>query len=212
MAGNPEWCLPASRWAQKFEDWIESGDPESLRNAGIFFDLRHVCGDTSLCRQLSDFIAPRASGNVRFQKQLADASLRNRIPIYATAWRGEWLSDLLGNFEKSDSLDLKLQGLMPIVEAARVFALSCGITETGTRRRLRLCMEAGRLPAEEVAAWIDAFDFIQLMRLRIQHSEGREGAVMLEPGHLSLLDKRILKEALRQARKIQQRLELDFPG
>ncbi|MCU0940252.1 MAG: hypothetical protein MUC86_14220 [Burkholderiaceae bacterium] len=35
---------------------------------------------------------------------------------------------------------------------------------------------------------------------------------VVDPRQLSPLDRRILKESFRQARKVQQRLELDFPG
>ena len=70
-----------------------------------------------------------------------------------------------------------------------------------------------------MAAWIDSFEFLQLMRLREQHRRGQTGAQdesanpnAVSPRDLSPLDRRILKESFRQARKIQQRLEMDFPG
>jgi CBS domain-containing protein len=75
------------------------------------------------------------------------------------------------------------------------------------------------VPAEETRAWIESFEFLQLMRLRAQLG-GEEGEQALRqagdspntirPGRLSVLDRRILKEAFRQARKLQQRLELDY--
>jgi signal-transduction protein with cAMP-binding, CBS, and nucleotidyltransferase domain len=40
--------------------------------------------------------------------------------------------------------------------------------------------------------------------------EGNPNVVPL--AELSALDRRILKEAMRQVRKLQQRLELDYPG
>lgn len=212
MAGNPEWCLPFEAWKDRFQGWIDSGNPDALLNASIFFDLRPIAGDHGLCSRLQDFVVIAASANVRFQKQLADAALRNRVPVSVAGWGAEWLADIFGNMHKSATLDLKLRGAMPIVDAARVFALASGIHETGTRTRLLRCVELGRLRGDEVAAWIDAFDFIQLMRLRMQHGVSRELSTLPDPTRLSALDKRILNEALRQARKIQQRLELDYPG
>jgi CBS domain-containing protein len=212
MAGNPQWCLHFSEWKEKFGNWIESGDPDSLLNASIFFDLRPIAGDHGLCSRLQEFILPAAAGNVRFQKQLADSALRNRVPISVAGWGPEWLADIFGSRQKHATLDLKLRGAMPIVDAARVFALGSGVSLTGTRNRLLRCVELGRLRDDEVAAWIDAFDFIQLMRLRLQHGESRQPASLTDATRLSALDKRILNEALRQARKIQHRLELDYPG
>jgi CBS domain-containing protein len=56
------------------------------------------------------------------------------------------------------------------------------------------------------------------MRLRAQHRRAQSYAGAADNpnevalGDLSALDRRIINEAFRQARKVQQRLELDFPG
>ena len=69
------------------------------------------------------------------------------------------------------------------------------------------------MPSEEVAALADGFHFIQLLRLRHQHAEqqhGRPGNNLIRPDELNEVDRLILKEAFRQARKLQQRLRLDY--
>ena len=66
---------------------------------------------------------------------------------------------------------------------------------------------------DEAAAEVDAFNFIQLLRLRHQHAEqtqGRPGDNLIRPDDLNEVDRRILKEAFRQARKLQLRLKLDY--
>ena len=79
------------------------------------------------------------------------------------------------------------------------------------------------MPFERTEAILEglvaAFEFFQLMRLRAQHRrEHAYGASHddnpneVELRLLSPLDRRILNESFRQARKVQQRLELDFPG
>jgi CBS domain-containing protein len=60
---------------------------------------------------------------------------------------------------------------------------------------------------------VDSFHFIQLLRLREQQSDGGEGGQghnLIYPDRLNELDRRILKEAFRQARKLQQKLRLDY--
>ncbi|WP_366932386.1 putative nucleotidyltransferase substrate binding domain-containing protein [Propionivibrio sp.] len=69
------------------------------------------------------------------------------------------------------------------------------------------------ISVDEASAAADGFNFIQLMRLRHQHAEqtqGRAGDNLLRPDDLNEVDRRILKEALRQARKLQRRLKLDY--
>jgi CBS domain-containing protein len=69
------------------------------------------------------------------------------------------------------------------------------------------------IPEAEVEAWLSSFFFIQMLRLRGQHEESEAGRVMdnrIDPDQLNDLDRRILKEAFRQARKVQGRMALDY--
>ena len=106
---------------------------------------------------------------------------------------------------------------MPLVDAARIWALAAQLTETNTAERLRRLASLGRIPERDAAGWIDAFEFLQLARLRAQHRSSAAAASGANPNEidiaeLSPLDRRILKESFRQARKAQQRLMLDYPG
>jgi len=99
------------------------------------------------------------------------------------------------------------------VDAARVLSLRTGVDATSTVQRLRQGGSRIGMPAEELAAMADGFHFIQLLRLRHQHLDtdhGSSGDNRVKPDDLNELDRRILKEAFRQARKIQLRLKLDY--
>ncbi len=209
MARNPRWCLSQQQWRVQFEEWIDQGDPRSLLEASIFFDFRGLYGRLGMAAELRSQVVQRASRNERFLKQMADNALRNRAA--QTGLFENWLGS-------TTPIDIKLHGTVLLVDAARIWALAAGLTSTHmpthTPTRLRLCVTQGRLPEREVAAWIDAFEFLQLLRLRVQH-EGAANAAhpnLVHPDALSAIDQRILKESLRQARKAQQRLMLDYPG
>jgi CBS domain-containing protein len=213
MARNPAWCLDAPAWAALFAGWIDRGDPQALLNASVFFDLRGLIGQTALATQLRSDVLQRAQGNRRFLKQMADNALRNRAPS------GGLFDGLLGGGEPSGPIDLKMSGTVPFVDAARIWTLAAGIDEVNTSRRLRALAAAGKLPQADADNWIDAFEFMQLMRLRTQHqraqrpeAEQGDNPNVIDPATLSALDRRSLRESFRQARKVQQRLELDFPG
>jgi CBS domain-containing protein len=80
-------------------------------------------------------------------------------------------------------------------------------------QRIKQAASLMNISPEEAAAVIDGFNFIQLLRLRHQHSEqmqGRDGNNLIRPDDLNEVERRILKEAFRQARKVQQRLKLDY--
>jgi CBS domain-containing protein len=111
------------------------------------------------------------------------------------------------------TIDLKLHGSRPFVDAARVLALAFGLAQTGTAERL--CAAAGdlRMAPREMSAIVDAFFFVQKLRLRIQarpESHLHAGANQIDLQSLNDFERQGLKEALKQARKLQQRLALDY--
>lgn len=212
MAMNPRWCLSLPEWRDVFAQWIDRGDPESLLAVSIFFDFRSLWGDGSLAQDLRAFVAPRAQANARFQKQLAENAMRNRPPL---SWRGEIVerADASG----TEGLDIKLFGSMPITDGARLFALATGVHATGTLDRLAEGGARKGAAEADLADWRDAFNYLQMLRLRTQHRRIRheippsDNPNLVPVASLSALDLRVLKEALRQVRKLQQRLSLDYP-
>ncbi|WP_223293864.1 DUF294 nucleotidyltransferase-like domain-containing protein [Sideroxydans lithotrophicus] len=207
MASNPKWCMSLEEWKQTFSAWIRSGSPEALLHASIFFDFRALYGAQHLAEDLRSWLARVASDNSRFLYMMAENALRNRPPL-----------GVIRDFVLNDTnrLDLKLNGITPFVDAARIFSLATGVTHTNTIQRLRLSAAKMNLPEAEIEAWIDALLFIQVLRLR-HHDESiangmKDDALdnLIDPASLNELDRRILKEAFRQARKAQAKLRLDY--
>ena len=208
MASNPRWCLSADGWQQQFTQWIDHGTPEALLNASIFFDFRPLTGDAALALDLRAWLNRAAQKNPRFLHQMAGNALRNRPPLGVV--RDFVLSE---DTAHPHTLDLKLNGATPFVDAARIFSLATGSSQTNTAKRLRAAAHALHIPDTELADWNRAFHFLQLLRLRHQHGQQRAGSAPdnhLDPDTLNPLDRRILKEALRQARKVQARLAMDY--
>lgn len=117
--------------------------------------------------------------------------------------------------EAKGTIDLKLGAAALFVDAARVYALATGSRGPGTAARLREARSAAGLEEAEVEAWIDAFHHVQLLRLERQYSLARSGGVpgnRLDPRSLNPLERRFLREALRQAKQMQGRLSRDRAG
>ena len=181
MARNPRWCLDAEEWRSVFDGWIRTPQPEALLNASIFFDFRPLAGEAHLAGALRESVLAQTKANRGFLRALTENALLSRPPL-----------GLLHDFS-ADTLDLKASGARPFVDAARVLALADGIVETGTARRLR---------AKGEASAVDGFHFIQGLRLR--HGN------LLSVASLSALERRVLKEAFREAALLQQRIRMDF--
>ena len=216
MASNPECCLTLAQWLQRFDRWMDQGAPQDLLNASIYFDLRGLCGQQSLAQQLRDHVTARASTLPRLCKQLADNSLRLKP---ALNWRGALDTE---NDGARAWVDLKLHGTAPLVDAARLLALKHGVPATSTRDRLLAVAEAMNVPMAEAQSWVAAFDVLQMLRLQRQvrlaqptdadadADADKANANAIDVNELSAIDRRLLKEAMRQVRALQQRIQLDF--
>ena len=149
-----------------------------------------------------------AKGNPLFLRMMAANALSVQPPLGKIR---DFITDL--NAEHPGCVDLKTYGARLFIDAARIFALATGVHNTNTVQRIKLSSQRMGVAAEEAAAIVEGFNYIQLLRLRHQHFEeehGRPGDNFVNPDQLNELDRRILKESFRQSRKLQQRLKLDY--
>jgi CBS domain-containing protein len=206
MASNPEWCLSLGEWEEKFDSWIRNPLPEALLHSTIFYDFRPLWGREEFAFGLRTWLLAHVKDDMRFLRAMAHNALESRPP------QGLFTGLLASAGGGTGGIDLKSQGTRPFVDAARIYALASGLEHTNTAARLRLSGERMNIPRDEIEAMVDAFHFLLLFRLRHQFSGERPGAGAnrISLGDLNELDRRILKEAFRQARKLQTRLALDY--
>ncbi len=206
MASNPQWCLSLAEWQRHFGMWIGTPQPEALLMASIFFDLRPLYGAHSLAQQLHAWLQQTCPTNRLFLRTLAENALQQGPPL---GWFGTF--SYSGSKEYPNTIDLKGQGARLFVDAARVLALAGGHADANTAQRLRVAARSNQLGSDDVRAIVESFFFIQSLRLRHQDAGADPGlANRVDPSGLNELDRLILKEAFKQARKLQQRLKLDY--
>lgn len=209
MAGNPELCLSRIEWARRFASFVREASPENLLGSSIYFDLRVVWGDEQGCEQLRQGLLEQVADNRIFQRMMADNALRQRPPVGRLR---EFVLTRQGN-DKAATLDLKLQGLTPFVDGARLLALANGIGACNTLERLRQLVAKGVIEALDGAAYEEAYHFIQQTRMQQHQRQTRDNlpySNRLDPDSLNHLDRRILRESLRQAQRLQSSLALRY--
>jgi CBS domain-containing protein len=153
----------------------------------------------------------------RFIKQMADNTLRNGAPLN---WFGAIDTTAVNGRE---CVDLKLRGTAIFVDFARLYTLAHGIDALSTRERLSEVSRVLGVEPTEGEAWVAAFEFLQMLRLRVQLQRQATadldalrppadpvGANLIEIDTLNDLDRKLLKETMRIARQLQQRIELDY--
>ena len=208
MASNPELCLSRQEWLRRFAAIIHAPTAENLLNSTIYFDLRPAWGPTEGYRTLSDDLLAMIADSPLFQRMMAANAMQHRPPIgrfrdFVVASRGE----------EKDTLDLKVEGLTPFVDGARILALANGIAESNTLDRLRLLADKEVIEAKDAASFEEAYHFIQLIRMQQHQRQTREGKKLhnrLDPDTLNTLDRRILRESFRQAQRLQNKLSVRY--
>ena len=202
MARNPEYCMTVTEWKDRFMGWLTAPTPHALLGANIAFDFRPLFGATTLADDLRSWVFGYSRENKVFLRLMAQNALESGAPL-----------GLIRTFATDDdavhrgTLDIKTRGTRLFVDAARVFALAFAIHETNTVSRLRAAGRALRVEARHVEATVEAFHFLQLLRLRLQDETAEPGSRnRLDPDMLNEVDQRMLKEAFRQARKLQDLL------
>ena len=201
MAGNPRWCLSVDEWRDCFTSWVRTPEPEALLNASIFFDFRPIVGTAALALMMRNHLTGIARGNDIFLRMMATNALQAEPPLGR-------LKDFVTDPAAGNTLDLKKFGSRLFVDAARIFALADGVPSPATIPRLRGVATGGSLQTAEAASAAEAFVAIQGLRLTVQRSG--TGDNRIDPERLGEFERRLLLDALRQARQLQRRLKIRF--
>jgi CBS domain-containing protein len=202
MAGNPRWCLSQSEWLESFSAWVRTPEPEALLNAAIFFDFRPLAGAAELATALRQDLSELTRGNEIFLRMMTVNALAASPPLGR-------LRDFVTESDSGGTIDLKKFGSRIFVDAARIMALGAGAGETSTATRLQRMAAEGTMSAADAGAAVHAFHALQGIRFAAQAAAGAAGN-QLDPQGLNEFDRRVLLEALRQARTLQQRLKTRF--
>jgi len=207
MAGNPEWCVSVEEWQERLTSWIEDPTPQAIQDAAIVFDFRPLHGNEALAEPLREVLARLAPRNPRFLARLAATAIGRRPPL------GLFRDFAVDGGEHGGTIDLKCGAAAIFVDAARVYALAFGTCAPGTAERMRRAAAAAGVDPREVESWVEAFHFVQVLRLRHQLEAERTGVGSgnrVDPYALNPLERRFFREALRLAASIQRRMEKDF--
>ncbi|MEO1200111.1 MAG: DUF294 nucleotidyltransferase-like domain-containing protein [Pseudomonadota bacterium] len=204
MATNPQWRQPVNVWRGYFAKWINQPDPMAQMLSSVMFDLRPIVGETDLFGGLQAETLDLAAKNSIFRAHMAGNSLKHTPPL--GLFRG---FALIRSGEHKDRLDLKHNGVVPIVDLARVYALEGRIEAVNTRERLMAAREVGTVSKDGGSDLIAAYDLIATLRLRHQAHQIRDGQKpdnFLAPAKLSALERNHLKDAFGVIKTLQSAL------
>jgi len=201
MATNQEWRQKKQIWQGYFTDWVTQPDPQALLNSSVFFDLATVYGDSSLLQDVRRSMLQKTQTNTLFQAHLSRNALLQKPPL---GFFRDFV--LIQDGKNKKGLDLKHNGLAPIINLARIYALAEGIEDVNTIMRLRLAAGTPSLSRTESANLIDAFELLGMLRAEHQAKQlanGQAADSYLLPKEISRLEREHLKDAFKVIKAMQ---------
>ena len=208
MASNPKWCQPLSVWKLYFSTWVRESEPANLLNATIFFDFRPIWGDASLAADLYEHLRREIEIWKVFVTRLAKMALDHKPPL---GFFKNLVVEKTG--EHRGAIDLKRHGLLPLVDAVRVYSLERTLLTSNTFERVWALEEKGVFCRDEAMEIAGAYEFIMSLRIRHQIDQIKAGQApdnFVNPDGLSRTEHNLLKDYLRAILNLQNCLESHF--
>ena len=201
MATNSRWRQPLSVWRNYFESWIANPNKEAQMLASVMFDLRPIGGTPSLFENLQEEILEKASHNSIFTAHMIANSITHTPPLgllrgFATLKSGE----------HKHHIDMKHNGIIPIVDLGRIYALQQQLKHVGTRARLIAAIDTGAISKSGGNDLLDAYDLIAETRLKHQARQIKNGTPpnnFMRPTVLSEFERSHLRNAFVVVRTMQ---------
>jgi CBS domain-containing protein len=201
MATNPQWCQRISVWRGYFRKWVATPDPMAQMLASVMFDLRPIGGTASLYTELQAEVLDMAAKNSIFVAHMISNSLKHYPPLgllrgFATIRSGEY----------KNHIDLKMNGVVPVVDLGRIYALIGELPAVNTRARLEAAAGAGVISDSGGRDLIEAYDLIAQTRLEHQARRVKAGEKpdnFIAPSELSDFERSHLRDAFVVVRTMQ---------
>lgn len=193
MATTDSWRQPLAAWQDTVASWTRAPTPAAVMRVSIFFDLRAIHGDHTLCTALQNTMLRRASRDTIFLAALAANVLASKPPLGIFR---RFVVDRDG--EHRDSLNLKKRGVLPITEIVRLHALARQVSAVNTGERLEALAEGRHLSIGDSRNLADALHCVQQQRIRHQCEQIAAGATVdnfLNPRQLPRLAREQLRDA-----------------
>lgn len=209
MAANGQWRQTLADWRALFTDWITHTDPQKARLASNLFDFRVIHGDDALPRPLRELITVNAPRHEVLLGHLIANGCTTPPPLGLFRQLV-----VISEGEHAGQLDVKLHGILPIVDLARIHALAAGVEAIGTIERLRSAAGAKLLSREGAETLVAALEFLLALRTRHQKEQLRHGQPadnFVAPASLSAGDREHLRDVFRAIAIQQKALLQAFP-
>ena len=206
MPSSDRWRGSIGDWRKRIEDRLtfEKGIFESL-DVIILTDARPISGSQELTNMfLKDFFSS-LSENKHVMKDFIQSAV---LMPTALSFFGNFKTEKSG--ENKDKFNIKLTGWAPLIMTVRMAALSNGIYETNTLKRIRLLREMNVINRDIEGDLIETY--LVLVKFRIMNQinnkvDDGKGTNYLRPDILGSEEQEKLRKAMKVVEALQKYIE-----
>jgi len=204
-ANNELWCKSLTDWIKQYNTWINTPGEKGVRASSIFFDYDFIYGDPLLEKTLTEEIYAKTANNQLFYAFLGTDAIKKPAPL------GFFRQFLVEQDEEhKDTFDIKNRAIAPLVDAARVFAISKGIKNiTNTYQRFKKLADLEPQNADLYLECAEAFHTLLWFRTEEGLKTDSNGSY-LNIEELTKVDKVKLKNCFQPINEIQDLIKNRF--
>ncbi len=157
---NSMWRKSIDDWQEMVEAWNADPDWEHIRYLLIMADMRFLYGSEALADQLKTAFWQRIESTPGIFQHMLRNTLHHKITL---GLFGQLITERYG--EDAGGMDIKYGAYIPFVNGIRLLAMSKGIKETSTEKRLYMLYNLSFISAELLEEWASVFTKIMIFRL-----------------------------------------------
>ncbi|WP_338407289.1 DUF294 nucleotidyltransferase-like domain-containing protein [uncultured Flavobacterium sp.] len=205
MGSNIIWCKSLTDWTKKYNIWINTPGENSNDISSIFFDYELVFGEKKIEETIENIIFTNVHNNTLFFDFLGNNTLRKNSPL---SFFKKFILEEEG--VNKDKFDIKTRALMPLIDGARLFALSYNIRNVNnTYMRFKQLSITDHRNSEIYLNCAEAFLTLSKFRT-LEGLKNDNSGQYIDLQELSKVDKENLKNALAPMKELEELIKTKF--
>lgn len=205
MGSNMLWCKSLTDWTKQYNSWINTPGENSNDISSIFFDYEIVFGEKKIEEAIENIIYTNVHNNALFFDFLGNDALRKNSPL---SFFKKFIVEDEGT--NKGKFDIKTRALMPLINGARLFALSHNI-RNANNTYMRFKQLAITEPKNSEIYLNCAEAFLTLSKFRtLEGLKNDNSGQYIDLQELSKVEKENLKSALAPMKELEELIKTKF--
>lgn len=206
MGSNMMWCKSLTDWAKQYNSWMNTPGENSNDLSSIFFDYEIVFGEPKIEEAIQTVILNNTQNNTLFFDFLGNDALRKNAPL-------SFFKKFIVEEEEGpnkNKFDIKTRALMPLIDGARLFALSHGIK--GINNTYLRFKQLAIIDPKNAEIYLNCAEaFLTLSKFRaLEGLKNDDSGQFINLSELTKIDKEKLKNALAPMRELEELIKSKF--